>query len=111
MFILFSVSIFQNFIVVLTSLIAYLIPDVPAKVKKQIRREAYIANEIVIQTESRKARGEAPVRGLLGNLLGKLMPGKKDENGTDLRHRDRGDLGGDTSEVVIERDPNDKSYV
>ena len=93
---------------VITSLIAYLIPDVPAKVKKQIRREAYIANEIVIQTESRKARGEAPVKGIIGSLLDRIKPSKKGENGSDLRHRD---VGRDTSEIVIERDPNDKSHV
>ena len=101
------IFIFQNFIVVLTSLIAYLIPDVPDKVKKQIRREAYIANEIVIQTESRKARGEAPVVGIFDNLLNKFKFGKgKDTNGTELRHR-----GEDNSEITIERDPDDKSYI
>ena len=91
---------------VLTSLIAYLIPDVPAKVKKQIRREAYIANEIVIQTESRKARGEAPVVGMIDSLLSKFKFGKEEKNGSELRRR-----GEDNSEAVIERDPDDKSYV
>lgn len=110
------VVVFENFIVVLTSLIAWMIPDVPAKVKNQIRREAYISNEIVIQTESRKARGETPLRGMLDTLRA-LKPDKGDRNGSDIRHRgDTGDTGDkrdtrDTSEVVIERDPNDKSYV
>ena len=82
-----------------------MIPDVPAKVRKSIRREAYIANEIVIQTESRKARGEAPIRGMLGTVL-KLTSDKRDKNGTDLRHR-----GDPSEEITIERDPNDKSYI
>lgn len=48
----------QNVIVVITGLIAWLIPDVPAKLKLHIRREAYMSNEIIIKTELLRAKGE-----------------------------------------------------
>ena len=84
--------IFQNFVVVLTSLIAYLIPDVPTEVKKEIRREAYISNEIVIKTELVKAKGQSISELLLGNLASKVKSHDTDSgNGTDLRHRNEGD--------------------
>lgn len=52
------VVIFENAVVVVTSLIAWLIPDVPAVLKEQIRREAYITNEIVLKTELMRAQGK-----------------------------------------------------
>ncbi|KAL4233719.1 Anoctamin-1 [Mactra antiquata] len=80
------VVVFENFVVVITSLIAWLIPDVPAKVKKQIRREAYIANEIVIKTEYEKARGQNLSDILLGNFMSRQK--RKDQtNGSDVRKR------------------------
>ena len=81
---------FQNLIVVATSLIAWLIPDVPAEIKKQIRREAYISNEIVIKTEFVKARGESIGDKIIGDMLaGGLLKKKRnqDRNGSELRHR------------------------
>ena len=47
-------------IVVITGLIAWLIPDVPAELKVQIRKEAYISNEIIIRTELLRAQGKSP---------------------------------------------------
>ncbi|XP_060085778.1 anoctamin-1-like isoform X2 [Ylistrum balloti] len=52
------VVVFENLIVVITGLIAYVIPDVPHQLKVQIRRENYISNEIVIKTEMLRAHGE-----------------------------------------------------
>uniref|UniRef100_K1QJJ1 Anoctamin n=1 Tax=Magallana gigas TaxID=29159 RepID=K1QJJ1_MAGGI len=52
------VVVFENVIVVITGLIAWLIPDVPAKLKLHIRREAYMSNEIIIKTELLRAKGE-----------------------------------------------------
>ena len=49
--------IWQNTVVVVTSILAWLIPDVPSVLKEQIRREAYITNEIVLTTELRRAQG------------------------------------------------------
>ncbi|XP_076467087.1 anoctamin-1-like isoform X3 [Babylonia areolata] len=51
------VVIFENLVVVVTSLIAWLIPDVPVLLKEQIRREAYITSEIVLRTELQRAQG------------------------------------------------------
>ena len=80
--------------VVLTSLIAWLIPDVPLKVKKQIRREAYIANEIIIQTELVKAqdiRENTMTNRAMGRLVKDLINKDKDpSNGSELRHRSDG---------------------
>ena len=45
---------------VITGLIAWMIPDVPAELKIQIRKEAYISNEIVIKTELLRAQGKSP---------------------------------------------------
>ncbi|CAG5129014.1 unnamed protein product, partial [Candidula unifasciata] len=53
------VVLFENVVVVITSLLSWLIPDVPAVLKEQIRREAYITNEIVLKTELKRAHGEA----------------------------------------------------
>ncbi|XP_076079215.1 anoctamin-1-like [Mytilus galloprovincialis] len=57
------VVVFQNVIVFITGLIAWLIPDVPAQLKVQIRREAYISNEIIIKTELLRAQGKSPEEG------------------------------------------------
>ncbi len=47
----------QNFVVMTTSAIAYLIPDMPRKLREQVRREAYLTNEIILKTELEIARG------------------------------------------------------
>ena len=47
----------QNVVVVVTSMIAWLIPDIPTILKEQIRREAYITNEIILRTELQRAQG------------------------------------------------------
>lgn len=39
-------------------MIAYLIPDVPGKLKEQMRREAVVTNEIILETELKRARGQ-----------------------------------------------------
>lgn len=44
----------------ITGLIAWLIPDVPGELKIQIRKEAYISNEIIIKTELLRAQGKSP---------------------------------------------------
>ncbi|XP_076445347.1 anoctamin-1-like isoform X2 [Babylonia areolata] len=51
------VVVFENVVVVVTSMIAWLIPDVPALLKEQIRREAYITNDIILRTELQRAQG------------------------------------------------------
>lgn len=51
------VVVFQNLIIVLTSALAYLIPDMPRKLREQVRREAFLTNEIILKTELAIARG------------------------------------------------------
>ncbi|XP_052243649.1 anoctamin-1-like isoform X2 [Dreissena polymorpha] len=89
------VVVFENLVVVTTSLVAYLIPDVPAKVKKEIRREAYISSEIVIQTELQKAKGNSVTDILLGKLR---KGGAEGENGSSARKRNG--RGGDDDAIV-----------
>ncbi|XP_012941487.1 anoctamin-4 [Aplysia californica] len=62
------VCVFENVVVVVTSLIAWLIPDVPSVLKEQIRREAYITNEIVLKTELRRAHGEEVTEDMVSSL-------------------------------------------
>ena len=38
--------------------VEWIIPDVPYKLKERIRREAYVTNEIIVNTELMRARGE-----------------------------------------------------
>lgn len=49
----------QNFVVVFTSIIAWLIPDVSSKTKELIRQEAYITQKIIMNEELKRARQEA----------------------------------------------------
>lgn len=48
----------KNIVIFLVGMIAYLIPDVPGKLKEQMRREAVVTNEIILETELRRARGQ-----------------------------------------------------
>jgi anoctamin-1 len=50
----------QNVIIVLTSLLAYAIPDMPRKLKEQVHREAYLTNEIILKTELDITKGAKP---------------------------------------------------
>jgi len=67
------VVVFENFIVLATSLIAYLIPDMPKKLEEQMRRQTVIGNAIILETELRRARRQ-------DDLI-------SDEDMNDLRHR------------------------
>ncbi|BFZ24946.1 hypothetical protein BsWGS_27984 [Bradybaena similaris] len=52
------ICVFENIVVVVTSLLSWLIPDIPSDLREQIRRETYVTNEIVLATELKRARGE-----------------------------------------------------
>lgn len=73
--------------VVITSFIAYLIPDIPSKVKKQIRRAAYISNEIVIKAELDKARQSRSGRDVLSSLAAKEKEEDIGRDNGELRKR------------------------
>lgn len=50
------VVIFENVVVLVMIIVKWCIPDVPAELRDEIRREAYITNEIIIQQEGYRAQ-------------------------------------------------------
>lgn len=56
---LIFVVIFENAVAVVMILVRWLIPDTSAELRDQIRREAYITNEIIIKQEALRASQEA----------------------------------------------------
>lgn len=50
------VVIFENFVAIVMLLVRWGIPDMSGKLRDQIRREAYITNEIIIKQEAARAR-------------------------------------------------------
>jgi anoctamin-1 len=49
----------QNVVSLVMICVEWMIPDVPAKLKNQIRREAYLTNEIIIRHETNRAKQSA----------------------------------------------------
>ncbi|KAL7304277.1 hypothetical protein TKK_0003079 [Trichogramma kaykai] len=49
------VVVFENFLAVIIIIVRWCIPNMSAKLRDKIRREAYITNEIIIQHEARRA--------------------------------------------------------
>lgn len=47
---------FQNFVVMVVLFVQWCVPDMPSRLRDQIRREAYLTNEIIIAEEARRAR-------------------------------------------------------
>jgi len=52
---LIFVVIFENAVAILLIIVRWLIPDISAELRDQIRREAYITNEIIIKQETLRA--------------------------------------------------------
>lgn len=50
------VVLFENIVAVVMILVRWCIPDMPAELRDQIRREAYITNEIIIKQETIRAK-------------------------------------------------------
>ena len=50
------VVIFENVIASLTSLMRWLIPDVPQQLRQQIRQHSYLTNELIMQQEFKRAK-------------------------------------------------------
>lgn len=53
------VVVFENLVAVVMILVRWCIPDMAHELRDQIRREAYITNEIIIKQETVRARNEA----------------------------------------------------
>lgn len=51
------IVLFENFVALVMIIVRWIIPDVPVDLRDQIRREAYITNEIIIKQETRRAMG------------------------------------------------------
>lgn len=49
--------VFENLVILATSAIAYIIPDVPRQLNEQMRQEAVITNNIILETELLRYRG------------------------------------------------------
>ena len=50
------VVIFENIIASLTSLMRWIIPDVPQQLRQQMRQHAYLTNELIMQQEYKRAK-------------------------------------------------------
>lgn len=50
------IVIFENFVAIVMMVVRWAIPDMSSKLRDQIRREAYITNEIIIKQEATRAR-------------------------------------------------------
>lgn len=64
---LIFVVLFENTVAVVMILVRWLIPDVSGELRDQIRREAYITNEIIIKQEALRASQEASARPYIKN--------------------------------------------
>lgn len=53
------VVVFENVVCMSIIFIKWLIPDMPYMLQEQIRREAYVTSELIVEQELKKARGEA----------------------------------------------------
>ena len=97
--------------VVLTSLVSYVIPDMPAKLKEEIRREAYITNEIILRTELQRAQGIDPEVAVETSAAepevdDRYSPRLTDDEGeVEVRQRSNGRYSGGGGAA------NDKTYV
>ncbi|XP_071549184.1 anoctamin-1-like isoform X2 [Panulirus ornatus] len=52
------VVVFENVVCLIIIFIKWLIPDMPFRLQEQIRREAYVTNELIVEQELRRARGD-----------------------------------------------------
>ncbi|XP_064083662.1 anoctamin-1-like isoform X6 [Macrobrachium nipponense] len=52
------VVVFENVVCLIILFIKWIVPDIPFRLQEQIRREAYVTNELIVEQELRRARGE-----------------------------------------------------
>ncbi|KAL8585793.1 hypothetical protein ACOMHN_037356 [Nucella lapillus] len=103
------VVVFENVVVVVTSMIAWLIPDVPTLLKEQIRREAYITNDIILRTELQRAHGldiEAITDSGAADMAGfeseEYSPRfSEDDSELNVRHQGPKGLGAETEKTYL----------
>ncbi|XP_055379077.1 anoctamin-1 isoform X3 [Condylostylus longicornis] len=85
------VVLFENFVALVMILVRWCIPDMSTDLRDQIRREAYITNEIIIKQETLRARAERAIEQNVENdpnlsfiKMEKLMSGKLSQSELDL---------------------------
>jgi anoctamin-1 len=64
---LIFVVIFENAVAIVMILVRWMIPDISGELRDQIRREAYITNEIIIRQEAQRASQNASGRSYIKN--------------------------------------------
>ncbi|XP_076067537.1 anoctamin-5-like isoform X4 [Oratosquilla oratoria] len=52
------VVVFENIVCLIIMFIKWMIPDMPFRLQEQIRREAYLTNELIVEQELCRARGD-----------------------------------------------------
>ena len=71
------VVIFENVIATITSLMRWIIPDVPQQLRQQMRQHAYLTNELILQQEYNRAKEMSNET----NLTGRARSGKTSTGG------------------------------
>ncbi|RXG68775.1 hypothetical protein Avbf_05053 [Armadillidium vulgare] len=51
------VVVFENIVFFIMIFVKWIIPDIPHRLKEQIRREAYLTNELIVKNELMRAKG------------------------------------------------------
>jgi anoctamin-1 len=70
---LIFVVLFENAVAIVMILVRWMIPDVSGELRDQIRREAYITNEIIIRQEAQRASQNASGRKYSKSAWNRLM--------------------------------------
>lgn len=70
------VVIFENVIATITSLMRWIIPDVPQKLRQQMRQHNYLTNELILQQEFQRAKEISNEVQLQKKKFGKTASGK-----------------------------------
>ncbi|KAG4079555.1 hypothetical protein HA402_010387 [Bradysia odoriphaga] len=100
------IVVFENVVAMVMIFVRWCIPDIPAKLRDKIRREAYITNEIIIHQESMKVKSE------LTNGVGLHVtePASATANLTELEHLlHKNDLSPADPELAVHGETNESS--
>jgi len=93
----------QNLVIVTTSIIAYVIPDVPRKLNDQMRQEAVITNNIILEAELRRARGEDPTlsESVLANIRSRAAGNQYNSGSGDFIRMSKAESHKEMDEVAV----------
>lgn len=94
--------VFENLVIVTTSIIAYIIPDVPRKLNEQMRQEAVITNDIILETELLRVKGSKDAtlsESALANI--RTRSGEYNSESGDCIRLSKSDFYRDLEEVAV----------